>query len=89
MDKAKEQAVTSPVKPGPETLALKRFHMNSTWTGTVKAGAMGPGSPEMSAKGESTFKWIMDGLWVVGDFEQDQFVADKKVLMWKAHYVAG
>jgi hypothetical protein len=50
---------------------------------------MGPDSPKMSAKDKGTFEWILDNLWVVGDFEQDQFVADKKAVTWKAHYVAG
>ncbi len=31
----------------------------------------------------------MDGLWVVGEFEQDQYMGKQKVLTWKAHYVAG
>lgn len=68
---------------------MRRFHQDSTWTGVIKAGGMGPGSPEMLAKGKGTFRWIMDGLWVVGDFEQDQFVGDELAMTWKAHYLAG
>jgi hypothetical protein len=78
-----------PARPRPETTALKRFHVDCTWTGTVKAGAMGPGSPEMSAEGRGEFKWVMGGLWVIGDFMQDQFAGSEKVVTWKAHYVAG
>ncbi len=53
------------------------------------AGGMGPGSPEMKAKGKAAIKWIMNGLWAMFDVEQDQFIVDKKVLTWKAHIVVG
>lgn len=87
-----EEARLGPAKPGPETEAIKKFFPDGakvTWTGTVKEGGMGPGSPEMEAKGKGTVKWIMDGLWAVLDCEQDQFVAGNKVLTWKAHFVVG
>lgn len=77
------------IKPGPQTRALERFHGDGTWTGTVKAGVSGPGSPEMTAKGKGTSRWIINGLWVDCDFEQDQFVAGKKVLEWKAKWIGG
>ena len=78
-----------PLRAGPEMAALKPFHSNCVWTGTVQAGGMGPGSPRMTANGKATFTPIMDGAWLVGDFEQAQFVDDKMVITWKAHYVVG
>ncbi|WP_250988150.1 DUF1579 family protein [Methanoculleus oceani] len=76
-------------KPGPETEALARFHPNGTWTGTVQADGMGPGSPEMEARGRADCEWIINGLWRSCRFEQDQFVAGEKVVTWKAHWIAG
>lgn len=77
------------LKPGPETGALARFHPNGTWTGRVKAGGMGPGSPEMEARGRADCEWIINGLWRSCRFEQDQFVAGERVVTWKAHWIAG
>jgi len=31
----------------------------------------------------------MDGLWLVGDYQQDQFKDDTRVLTWKVHCVLG
>ncbi len=31
----------------------------------------------------------MDGGWLVGDFEQDQFLDGVRVITWKAHFVVG
>jgi hypothetical protein len=76
----------TPLQAGPETLALARFHRDVTWTGTVKAT---PQTPEMTAQGRGTFTWSPDGLWVIGEFAQDQFHAGSKVTSWSAHYVAG
>lgn len=78
-----------PLRPGPEMAVLKRFNFDCIWRGTVQAGGMGPGSPEMIAHGKGAFRPIMDGTWLVGDFEQDQFVDGKVVITWKAHYVVG
>lgn len=75
-----------PQTPGPETEALTRFHRNVTWRGTVKAGGT---VPEMTAIGHGTFRWIGGGLWVVGEFRQDQFHEGRKVTEWNAHYIAG
>ena len=74
---------------GPEMAALKPFHSNCVWSGSVAANGMGPGSPEMAATGKGTFTPILDGAWLVGDFEQDQFLDGKVVITWKAHYVVG
>lgn len=81
---------TSPVvQPGSETEALRRFHWDCTWTGTVEPGMMGPGSPKMDAIGKASFTWVVDGLVVMGIFEQDQFADGEHILTWKAHYLAG
>ena len=39
-------------KPGPEQDALKPFVKNSTSAGTITAGSMGPGSPEIGDQGQ-------------------------------------
>jgi hypothetical protein len=69
--------------------ALRPFHFDCRWTGTVKAGGMGPGSPAMTGAGKAVYRPIMDGGWLVGDFEQDQFVGGERVIAWKAHFVVG
>jgi hypothetical protein len=46
--------VPKPVTPGPEMDALARFHRNVTWTGFIAEGAMGPGTPPMTAVGSGT-----------------------------------
>lgn len=81
-----EIAWPTAVRPGPETAALRRFHRDVTWTGVVKAAG---GLPEMTAKGSGTFRWTNDGLWVIGDFAQDQFHDGRQVGTWSAHYIAG
>jgi hypothetical protein len=78
-----------PVGASPKMAALRPFHFDCAWTGTVAAGGMGPGSPEMAAAGKATYRPIMDGGWLVGDFAQDQFVDGARVLTWKAHFVVG
>ena len=51
---------------------------------------MGPGSPPMRAAGAGLHQVIQDGLWVVGDYKQDQFLEDGSfVLKWALHWVAG
>ncbi|MEZ4622494.1 MAG: DUF1579 family protein [Caldilineaceae bacterium] len=74
---------------GPEMAALTPFHSNCVWQGTVAANGMGPGSPAMTAVGKGTFAPLMDGAWLAGDFEQDQFLDGKVIITWKAHYVVG
>lgn len=86
MSNAPRIAWPTPVSPGAQTKALERFHRDVTWTGTVKAT---PTAPEMSATGRGTFRWSRDGLWIVGEFQQDQFYQAEKVTQWSAHYVAG
>lgn len=79
----------APLRAGPEMAALKRFHFDCKWVGTVEPNGMGPGSPPMQAEGRGIFAPLMDGLWLAGDFEQQQFLNGEPVITWKAHYVAG
>jgi hypothetical protein len=77
------------IRPGPELIALSRFLWDGTWTGTVEAEGMGPGSPEMDGKGKAICERIMDGLWISCRFTQDQFIKGKKILTWNARFIAG
>lgn len=82
--------VPRPISPGPELLALRRFFPDVTWTGSIEAGGMGPGSPPMSARGQGVHRWIQDGRWLVGEYEQDQLLLDGSfVLRWQLHWVVG
>jgi hypothetical protein len=83
-------AVPKPIDAGPEMEALARFHRDVTWMGTISEGGMGPGTPAMSAIGRGTHEPIQDGRWIVGTYEQDQFLPDGTfVLHWQLHWVAG
>ncbi len=82
-------APPEPVGASAEMEALRPFLFDCQWTGTVRANGMGPGSPEMEATGKARFQPIIDGGWLVGDFEQDQFVGRVRVITWKAHFVVG
>jgi Protein of unknown function (DUF1579) len=82
--------VPTPIEPGPEMQALARFHRDMSWTGTIAEGGMGPGTPEMPAHGSGTHELIQDGRWIVGSYEQDQYLRDGTfVLKWELHWVAG
>jgi Protein of unknown function (DUF1579) len=77
-------------EPGPEMAALAPFYRDWSWTGTIEANGMGPGSPEMSGVGRAVCRLIQDGLWYDCDFEQDQRLADDTfVLKWQLHWVTG
>ena len=83
-------AVPRPITPGAEMAALLRFHRDITWTGSISAGGMGPGTPEMTAQGSGTHTAVQDGRWVVGDYRQEQYLLDgTHVLTWQLHWVAG
>jgi hypothetical protein len=83
-------AVPLPRSPGPEMDELRRFFRDVTWRGTIVEGGVGPGSPEMIASGSGTHTSIQDGRWLVGTYEQDQFLRDGSfVLKWQLHWVAG
>jgi hypothetical protein len=82
--------ISMPLQAGTQMRDLARFHRDVTWTGTVEAGALGPDSPPMTATGGGVHRVIQDGLWIVGDYWQDQFLADGIfVLRWHLHWVAG
>jgi hypothetical protein len=77
-------------EPGPEVAALAPFYRDWTWTGTIEAGGMGPGTPEMTGTGRATCRPIQGGLWWACDFEQEQRLADgTHVLVWRLHWVTG
>ena len=69
-------SVPKPITPGPEMAALARFHTDVTWTGSIQAGGMGPGRPAMTAVGWGKHEPIQDGRWIVGTYQQDQFLPD-------------
>jgi hypothetical protein len=82
--------VPQPIATGPEMEALARFHPDITWSGTIEEGGMGPGSPAMTATGRGVHARIQDGRWIVGTYEQEQFLTDGTfVLKWELHWVAG
>jgi hypothetical protein len=82
--------VPKPIPVGPEMQALRRFHPDITWSGTIRAGGMGPGTPEMTAEGKGTHHVIQDGRWIVGEYEQEQRLRDGTfVLKWELHWVVG
>lgn len=82
--------VPHPITAGPEMAALHRFFRDCTWKGNIVEGGMGPGTPEMAAEGRGTHTTIQDGLWIVGDYEQDQLLPDGTfVLKWQLHWVVG
>lgn len=86
---ATEWQPPTPLRSSVAMDALRPFLFTCTWTGTVAADGMGPGSPQMNAVGRATFTTLMDGAWLAGDFEQDQFVDGVRRITWKAHYVVG
>jgi len=71
-------------------VALVRFHPDVNWTGVIEENGMGRGSPRMLAPGRGRHREIQGGLWIVGDYEQDQFLEDGTfVLKRELHWVAG
>jgi len=76
--------------PGEQVAALAPFYRDWTWSGTIEAGGMGPGSPAMSGVGQARCRLAQGGLWYVCDFEQEQRLLDgTHVLTWQLHRVAG
>ena len=75
---------------GPEMAALAPFYRDWYWSGTIRAGGMGPGSPEMIGKGSARCDLIQDGLWYSCQFEQDQSLVDGTfVLKWRLNWITG
>ncbi len=82
--------VPRPITSAPQMAALARFYPDVTWTGTIAAGGMGPGTPQMTASGRGTHELIQDGRWIVGTYSQEQFLPDgTHVLTWQLHWVVG
>lgn len=82
--------VPHPIAAGREMTALARFHTDVTWTGVIEEGGMGPGTPAMTATGWGRHELIQDGRWIVGTYQQDQYLPDGTfVLRWQLHWVAG
>jgi hypothetical protein len=69
-------AVSHPITAGPEMAVVHRFFRACTWNGTIVEGGMGPGSSEMTAEGRGVHTTIQDGRWIVGDYEQEQYLPD-------------
>jgi hypothetical protein len=57
--------------------------------GTMKAGAMGPGSPEMATKGTHNCKWSKDQLWLDCEISSGPATPDKKMPPWMGHIHTG
>ncbi len=74
--------------PRPRQEALKPFVHNIVSTGTVVAGGMGPGSPEMTTKGKATCKWLPGNMWAACDIE-DTSGTGKQAMHWMGHWVFG
>lgn len=84
------ETIPRPVEVGAQMKALRPFHRDGTWKGTIQAGGMGPGTPAQLAQGRASHHWIQGGRWVVGDYEQDQLLEDGTfVLKWELHWVCG
>ncbi len=78
-----------PCSPGVETRSLALFNRTFRWTGGIPPNAAGPGSPGMETEGRLTGAWILDGLWLSCEVEQDQYVQGQKMLTWKARLLIG
>ncbi len=84
------EKIPRPIVPGAEMEALERFYPDVTWTGTIEAGGMGPGTPAQTATGWGRHERIQDGRWIVGTYEQDQRLLDGTfVLRGQLHWVVG
>ena len=82
--------VPRPIAAGPEMEALARFYPDVVWTGTIEAGGMGPGTPEMTAIGRASHRFIQGGRWIVVTCSQEQYLVDGTfVLTWELHLVVG
>jgi hypothetical protein len=84
------EPVPHPIPPGPEMATLSRFYPDVTWTGTIHAGGLGPGSPEMTAIGRASHRLIQGGRWIVVTCSQEQYLLDGTFLLtWELHLVVG
>lgn len=68
--------IPGPIVAGPEGKAPTRLCRDMTWTGIVRADGMGPETPAVIARGSGGRERVQDGRWIVGAYEQDQFLVD-------------
>jgi hypothetical protein len=83
-------AATGPgsVKPGAETKALQPLVGVFKTSGTVKANAHGPGSPELPSKGTHKCHWVLGDLWLQCEIE-DTAGKGKEAMTWKGYVLTG
>jgi hypothetical protein len=77
-----------PLKPGPETLAIKQFTRSATWEGLLPAGALGLNAPAMPTKGYVKCRWSVNDLWLLAEIE-DVMGTGKEARVWKAIWISG
>jgi hypothetical protein len=83
-----EVPLPHPRTPGPEMAAVARFYPDLDRD--HRARGMGPGSPAMTACGQEVHRRMHGGVWIVGDYRQDQFPLDGTfVITWQLHWVSG
>jgi hypothetical protein len=59
-----------------------------SWTGTLQANAIGPGSPEGQIAGRGTGTWVNDGLYLLFAGEQT-YTLGELTWAWKGHFLIG
>jgi hypothetical protein len=84
----KPQQAMEQRKAGPETRALLPLAADMTWTGKIRAGAFGEGSPEMTETGQQDCAWSVDGLWLTCDL-RSTMGSGKNAKNWVGHVVMG
>jgi hypothetical protein len=77
-----------PLRPGPETQAIKRFTRSASWEGHLPANALGLTAPAMPTRGSLRCKWCVNDLWLVCEIE-DYMGTGPDARVWKAVWVAG
>lgn len=83
--------MSSPAMPVPSRDVDKLaavFGIEATWAGTMRPGALGPGSPELPTTGTLSGRGIADGFWYLCDIKSTAG-AGEQALTWKGHFVAG
>ena len=76
------------LKPGPETLAIRRFTRSARWEGHLPAGALGLNAPAMPTRGFVRAQWRVNDLWLVCEIE-DVMGVGPDARVWKAVWVSG
>jgi hypothetical protein len=82
--------VPKPIAPGPQMAELARFLVDTNWTGTIMQVGWVQEHQKWTAVVSVATRPFEDGRWIVGTYEQDQFLTDRSfVLKWQLHWVAG